>query len=408
MEDFKGKRIRRLRRARGLTQQALADATGGLVTKQSISKYERGKSQPSPGVLRKLAEVFGVKTADLFREPPAEVAFEAYRKFARLGKRKQEEIESRIRERLEARLRLQDRLGELRGASVPAKAWKASSFEEAEAAAGALREKWELGQAPIASVTDVLEENDIHVIALDAGDDFDGLSAFAYDLGGEGTLLAAAVVCHRGRSGDRQRLSLVHELAHLALDVDEEGSKEGFDEEKAAYRMGAAFLAPAGPLLRAVGQRRRSLRIEELLMLKRRYGMSVQALLYRLKDLEVISQNQFRGWFIQLGKLGWRKEEPEPLPPEEPQWLRRNALRALSEDVITKEEAECLLGEPIAEEEDVLIQRRRSLVELPPEERRGVLQRQAEALSGHYEETTEERRALQGGGVTEYDAELGE
>ena len=406
MADLKGERIRRLRRARGMTQQALAEATGGLVTKQSISKYERGRSQPSPNVLRKLADVFGVKTTDLFREPPARIEFEAYRKFARLGKRKQEEIESRIRERLEARLRLQDLLGELRDSVIPSKTWTVRNLEEAEAAAGKLREKWELGQAPIASVTDVLEEHYIHVIALDADDHFDGVSAFAYD---DDTLLAAAVVCHRGRSGERQRLSLTHELAHLVLEVKEEGSgSEDFDEEKAAYRMGAAFLAPAGPLLREVGRRRRSLQVQELLMLKRRYGLSVQALIYRLKDLGVISQNQFKQWFIRIWKLGWRKEEPEPLPPEEPQWLRRNVLRAFSEEIVTKQEAERLLGEAVGEDEDATLARQRSFMELSSEERRGVLKRQAQSLTEHYEENSEERQELQGSDFTEYDVEPSE
>jgi Zn-dependent peptidase ImmA (M78 family)/transcriptional regulator with XRE-family HTH domain len=388
-----------------MTQQDLADATGGLVTKQSVSKYERNRSQPSPAVLRKLAEAFGVKTADLFREPPARIAFEAYRKFARLGKRKQEEIESRIRERLEERLRVQDLLGELRGTDIPAKTWKVSLPEDAEAAAEELRRKWALGQAPIASITDVLEEHRIHVLALDVDDDFDGVSAFAYENDGgedDGALLAAAVVCHQNCPGGRQRLSLAHELAHLVLDVDEEATPEGFDEEKAAYRMGAAFLAPAGPLLREVGRRRRSLQIQELLLLKRRYGMSVQALLFRLKDLEVISESQFRQWFIRIGKLGWRKEEPQPLAPEEPQWLRRSVLRAFSEELISQAEAERLLGEPIGEEEEAALARQRSFMNLPSEERRGVLRRQAQRLTSHYEENAEERQSAQGGDITEY------
>ena len=397
MQDVKGQRIRQLRLAKGMTQQQLADATGGLVTKQSISKYERGKSQPSSVVLSKLADVFGVKTADLFREPAARIEFEAYRKFARLGKRKQEKIESIIRRKLEERLRLQDLLGQLRDVEVPSKMWTARSLEEAEEAAETLRDKWDLGRAPIAEVTSVLEDHHVHVLSIDTSDDFDGVSVYAYD---NGTPLAAAVVYHRGRPGERQRLNLAHELAHLVLDVEE---SDDFNEEDAAYRMGAAFLAPSVPLLRDVGDRRQSIQLQELLILKQRYGMSVQALLYRLKDLGVISQHHFKQWFIHLGKMGWRKEEPQELPPEEPRWLRRSVLRAYSEELLSKEEAERLLGEPIGSEEETptVLVRRRSFMELPVKERRRILARQAQDLQEHYEEDTE-RKKLQGGDITGY------
>lgn len=398
MQDVRGKRIRQLRSARGMTQQQLADATGGLVTKQSISKYERGKSQPSSVVLGKLAEVFEVKTADLSREPAARIEFEAYRKFARLGKRKQEQIESIIRRKLEDRLRLQDLLGQLRDVEVPSKMWTVGSREEAEEAAEALRDEWELGRAPIADVTDVLEDHYVHVLSIDVSDDFDGVSVYAYD--GD-TPLAAAVVCHHGRPGERQRLNLAHELAHLVLEVEE---SDDFDEEDAAYRMGGAFLAPAGPLLRDVGERRRSIQFQELLILKQHYGMSVQALLYRLKDLGVISRHHYKQWFIHLGKMGWRKEEPGELPTEEPKWLRRSILRAYSEKLLSKEEAERLLGESVGDEEDAptTLVRRRSFMELPVEERRRILARQAKDLQEHYEDGPE-RKKLQAGDITEYE-----
>ena len=40
-------RIKQLRLARGLSLDGLAQAMGGLVTKQSLSKYEKGLTKPS-------------------------------------------------------------------------------------------------------------------------------------------------------------------------------------------------------------------------------------------------------------------------------------------------------------------------------------------------------------------------
>jgi len=54
-ENVKGDRIRQLRLRRRMTQADLAEATGDLVSKQMISRYERGESQPSPSVIEALA-----------------------------------------------------------------------------------------------------------------------------------------------------------------------------------------------------------------------------------------------------------------------------------------------------------------------------------------------------------------
>ena len=64
----------------------------------------------------------------------------------------------------------------------------------------------------------------------------------------EGNALAAAIATRRGTSGDRHRLNVAHELGHLTLNPSED-----VDEEKAAFRFGAAFLAPR----RAVAPRSR-------------------------------------------------------------------------------------------------------------------------------------------------------
>jgi len=53
-------RIIALRRERGLTQQAFADATGIHV--QQIKRYEADTSQPSADALKKVAKCFGVTT----------------------------------------------------------------------------------------------------------------------------------------------------------------------------------------------------------------------------------------------------------------------------------------------------------------------------------------------------------
>lgn len=60
-------RLVALRKQKGLTQQALADALGLHITQ--IKRYEAGISQPSLEALKKLSQTFRVTTDSLVFEP---------------------------------------------------------------------------------------------------------------------------------------------------------------------------------------------------------------------------------------------------------------------------------------------------------------------------------------------------
>src|SRR5579885_1191071 len=145
-------RLGRLRLARGLTLEQLAAEMGGVVTKQALSKYEKGSSQPSPIVLNRLANVLGVKAADLFREPEVTLRFIAYRKGATLRQRDREQIESLVAESLEERVRLQERVGGIADADIPIQKLKVARLEQTEDAASQMRDLWQLGLDPISNV----------------------------------------------------------------------------------------------------------------------------------------------------------------------------------------------------------------------------------------------------------------
>ena len=118
-----------------------------------------------------------------------------------------------------------------------------------------------------------------HATDADERGEFDGFSAVAHDT--EGSAFSAAVVCRKDVTGDCQRLTLAHELAHLVL-----RGGNNTQSKKLAYRFGAAFLVPREPLVREVGEKRTSLNVNELLLLKGRFGVSVQALIRRMRELE--------------------------------------------------------------------------------------------------------------------------
>jgi len=377
-------RIRTLRLARGLTQDELVRSIGGIVTKQALSKYENAKAAPSPKVAAELARALQVKAAELFSPPRYEVRFVAYRIYAGLGVRDRAEIEGLLAEQVSARLALQDRLGVPDGFSLPTV--HVGSVEDAEVAAEAVRDKWDLGSDPIGNLIDVLERRRVHVIELvDPPKRFHGISALALDC--DGRACGAGVAFRDGTSGERQRLTMAHEVGHLVLDMPPE-----IEEEKAAFRFGASLLMPAGAMYQALGRRRGSIRLEELGLLKRHFGVSMQALVVRAADLGIIDASLKRDIFMAFSRRGWRKAEPDELPMEQPTLWRQLVSRARAEGVMTAAEAQRwgvgdreageLAGEAVHGDPRALLAR-------PKAERAALLREQAREAQHLYEPGSE-------------------
>ena len=390
-----GERLRRFRLARSMSLNDLEAAIEGSVSAQTLSKYERGELQPTATTLNQIASALGVKSAQLWSEPPCHVKWIAFRKHARLGKREQERIQSFVAEEFEKRVQLQEQICEGNTVELPVLSATVRNLDDAEEAALGLRSTLNLGIDPIANLIDVLEDHCIHIIEVDASETFDGISAVAQDT--DKNLLAAAIATRSGVPGDRQRLNITHELGHLILDL-----RKGVDPEKAAFRFGAAFLAPAEQLRRDVGEKRNRIQKDELFYLKKRYGMSIQAMLFRLKDLRIITETYYRQWCIQINKFGWKKCEPIEILPEKPERFHQQVLRALSEELITETEADQLLNHVMEPSANRSLSERRQFLELPKEERDRILSEQAKEMADFYENDTEWRE-WEGGPVVEYD-----
>ena len=390
-----GERLRRFRLARGMSLGGLEAAIDGTVSAQTLSKYERGKMEPTATTLNQIASGLGVKSAQLWGEPPCHIEWIAFRKRARLGKREQERIQSFVAEELEKRVQLQEQIYEGNALEFPVLSVPVRNLEDAEEAALVLRSTLNLGIDPIANLIDVLEDHYIHIIEIEANEAFDGISALARD--NDNKPLAAAIATRSGVPGDRQRLNIAHELGHLILEL-----CEGVDPEKAAFRFGAAFLAPAEQLRRDVGEKRSRIQRRELFYLKKRYGMSMQAMLFRLRDLGIITNTYYKRWCIQINKLGWKKHEPIEMLPEKPVRFHQQVLRALSEEFISEIEAEQLLNNVVKLSTNPLLSERGQFLALPKRERHRILSEQAKEMADFYEHDTEWRE-WEGGPIVEYD-----
>ena len=384
-----GERLTQLRLARNLTLDALSIKMGGLVTKQALSKYEQNQAQPSPLVLTKLSAALGVK-ANYFLAPlEIQVKFVAYRSATSLPDREKERVKNVVTQCLEDRIRVQTLIGQSQMNAIPWKTLEISSLEDTETQANHMRQLWELGTSPISNVIGTFEEHQLCVLSIKADEKFDGMSALGCDSSGD--VLAGAIVSRQDIPGERQRLNLTHELGHLVLNI-----PETIDEEKAAFRFGSAFLAPAEQLIRAIGPKRSYVNIAELLILKKQFGISIQALLHRMLEIGIINDTYYKRWCIYINKTGWKKHEPDELVPEKPEWFTRNLSRLAGEGAITKDEAEQILGTNIAIDKQLESTSRQAFLRLPIEQRRQLLAPQVKSLVDYYENEAEDLVAEDG------------
>jgi len=367
-------------------------ATGGIVSKVALSKYERELIKPSNKVLTAIAKALNVKTINLALQPNVKVQFVAYRKGSGLSKKEQSNVESLITSKLEDRVKIQDLLFSSSKPNLPVKSFKVKSIEDVESFAIELRSKWKLGLDPISNLTELLENNFVHVMFIDNAKSFDGISALAY--ANDTQLKAAAVVSKNHIPGERQRLNLAHELGHIVLDI-----AHNLDEERVAFRFGGAFLAPKETVLKAVGSRREHFQPRELFILKKIFGISIQALLFRLRDLDIISQTSFSNWYRIINKNNWKKNEPMPMKEETSHWFEKNVLHAFSEGLISSDEAAHLLGEDIDSQELSLI-KKKEFLKLSQSDRSKILSEQAEKFIQHY--STDNDWKEFGGDIVEY------
>ncbi len=332
-----GERIKIARRAAGLSQRALAATVD--VSAMAISKYERQLDIPSSGVLLHLAQALNVKTEYFLRPVTVTVTAPSYRRRTSLPRKQEYAIIGQIQEWLERYLDVESFFGGPPSFDLPADLDRCvASLDEVERVALNLRQEWDLGLTPMESLVEVLEDRGIKVGLVGGHEDFDALTFWADDN-------MPVIVVKRDLPGDRQRFNLAHELGHLILEP-----AGDVDIEDAAYRFAGAFLVPEPVARFELGDHRQTLDLHELHLLKHKYGLSMQAWIYRAKDLDILSESAATQLFKQFRQQGWRRREPgDQIPLEEPGRLKRLVIRALAEDMMSQSRAAELLGMPLAQ-----------------------------------------------------------
>ncbi|MYS20488.1 Zn-dependent peptidase ImmA, M78 family [Streptomyces sp. DvalAA-14] len=314
------------RRRRGLTVTRLAQHTG--LTARRLSDFESGRATPSPPSLAALSAALEFpesffsagEVADLTADS---VSFRALSKMTasqrdialssgRLARELQAWIADRFRlpppeiPSLTSFSRL-----DADGEQVPSTGESAGESCPAEDAAELVRARWGLGYAPIPHLTHLLEAHGTRVFSLSG----DCLEVDAFSFWDRGIPF---VLLNLGKTAERGRFDAAHELGHLVLHGEEQ-MPHGPLAEAEAHRFAAAFLMPRADVLAHAPQ---GATTDWILQAKRRWKVAAMALAHRLHELALTTEWQYRTHCVDLGRLGYRKDEPRsPLTRETSQVL---------------------------------------------------------------------------------------
>lgn len=317
-------KLRDARKALRLTQEELGERVG--VTRQMISAYESGDKSPDPETFGKLLSALG-QPAAYFTTPDRPV-FGDYRPhfFRKIGPntaRRNDACKVWGDWFVQAARYLGDLVNyppvAIPEASRPIDPAGRYEEEEIEVAAEECRQQFGLGLGPISNVLALLESRGIAACRYDIEDNID---AFSFWCGDRPFIFMAS----EKESGARLRYDLAHELGHFVLHrwIEEEeiaDPKMLKAIEAEADRFAGAFLLPRKSFPYEVY----TPRLDAFVDLKRRWIVSVQAMIYRCKDLDVIDETQFTNLYKQISFRKWRKREPLDNPNE----IRLEAPRLL-------------------------------------------------------------------------------
>lgn len=329
-----GNNLKRYRILNNLSLRKVGDELGFSHT--LISKYEKGTIVPDSEKLIKFADLYNVNISDLLKiYKMPDVKLNNFRKFKSLSGRKLEMLKEIIKIEIAKYLEVlhlsnYDSILKINKIEV-------NNIDDAEVASDLLRKQLNLSsKQPIPNLIDALENAGIFIIQVDIPESlskFDGASEIVEDK-------PFIIIKKNQHDGGGMRFTLAHELAHLFLSINAADK----DIEKICDRFASSFLLSKENMVREFSNKRKNISYEEIDNVKKEYKVSHGAIVYRLIDLNIISESNAKGWYIYFNKK-YGKKDPEAIPPEESSLYENLVYRLKTENIISSSKARELLHE---------------------------------------------------------------
>lgn len=281
--------LKNVRRMRGFTLEEVSQRLNGMVTKQAISKYERGLMKPSSVVLDALCKLYQASPDFLLGRKPVVLSDFSFRSKEQVPQKLKQRILSQVQIWMEHYLALENLFDAITSFRNPVHGLSIADFDDMENAAIQVRRKWGLGNDTIASVCRILELVGIKVLELEIEEDVDGLCGWV------NKKTPFIVLKKNNVTVERKRFTALHELAHILFPLLE--TMDYHKKERMCHRFASAILLPKEVVYTYVGQIRDNLSVSELSSLRSMYGVSVAAIVHRLRDLSVINLDYYNHIF---------------------------------------------------------------------------------------------------------------
>lgn len=339
-------RLKAARIKEKLSLEALATGLDGVVSKQTLSRYEKGSLFPSSTILIKLARTLKVSVEYFLR--PLNYDFStmefSFRRKRSISVKEIDSLKVKITDEIERYLEAESIIGELKPFNYHVESDVISTSEDMIKNARKVRKEWNLGEDPISNIPVMLEEHGIKVIMVDAPDGFDGLS---------GTIDGKfpVIVLNKNKSVERRRLTALHELAHILFNKIFNPELSEHQKENLCNEFSSEMLLSGDLLVKVLGEKRREISVPELQPLQQNFGISIDAIVVKAHRLEMISESRFRGYFIRKNTNPKYKELVEKslfleIPTNRFQTI---VYKALAQGLISTSKAAYLLDKPVNE-----------------------------------------------------------
>ena len=323
-----GSRLQEARKARGLTQHAVAEHM--KMARTTLVAIEKGERRITPHEMVRLAELYGRPVSEFVSRPSVAIGFVP--QFRAAWRHQFEENSDLERTAAELQSLAEDyleleRLCELplvKAYPPPYETSKSTPEQAADEIAAAERNRLGIGDGPISNLRDRLE-NDVglRIFYFPMSAKISGVFAYNETLG-------ASIGINANHPRDRRQWSLAHEYGHFLTNRFHAeitflaDRKRNSTVERFADAFAENFLMPASGLNRRFSEMHRgspagSITLAQICSLADLYQVSVQALIIRLEKLR------------RLPTGTWDKLREEGFKP-------RRAQQLLGIDLASKEE----------------------------------------------------------------------
>lgn len=300
-------RLKEARLFRKMTMADLAQIVG--INKQAISQFENCKNSPEPMTLRKIADALKFPYSFFVEPDPASTVGNTYFRALYSSKKKDlaaQQVKAKYLAKIHSVLASKVRFKPLNLPDFAAH--KTITIEEI---AMRTRQYWDLGEAPIPNMVALLERNGI--IVGEFATESREIDAFYQYYEEDDYPTYCVVLGTDKRSFYRRQFNCAHELGHILLherysDLNEIDRDEFREREDEANAFAAAFLLPAKAFGNDVAAYPN--RLGHYIELKKKWNVSIMAMIMRAYALGYLSANQYSYLMRQMSTRGYRQTEP--------------------------------------------------------------------------------------------------